>query len=215
MRNDQHLPQPLAWPRLWSRPAPARVRRHFLGALALCLALCSLHLAALAQAPATTSTAAASEERVKGVSIYKFLNYVEWPASAFDKPDSPYVIGVLGADEVADELARVAAGRTMNNRGVIVKRLQAGESFNGIHVLFIGKGERARQAQILKQVQLQPKLLITETDGALAQGSMINFKMVDERVRFEVALDPVEKSGLKLNSRMLAVALSVIKGAQP
>ncbi len=191
------------------------MRWQFLGALTLCLALCSLHLAALAQAPAVNSTAAASEERIKGVSIYKFLNYVEWPANAFDKPDSPYVIGVLSADEVADELARIAAGRTMNNRGVIVKRLQPGEPFNGIHVLFIGKNERSRQAQLLKQLQLQPKLLITETDGALAQGSMINFKMVDERVRFEVALDPVEKSGLKLNSRMLAVALSVIKGAQP
>ncbi len=58
-------------------------------------------------------------------------------------------------------------------------------------------------------------LLITESDGALAQGSMINFRIVEERVRFEVATDPVERAGLKLNTRMLSVALNIVKGTPP
>ena len=49
--------------------------------------------------------------------------------------------------------------------------------------------------------------------GALNQGSMINFVIVDRRVRFEVALDSVERSGLKLSSRLLAVAQQVRTGA--
>jgi hypothetical protein len=42
---------------------------------------------------------------------------------------------------------------------------------------------------------------------------MINFRLVDERVRFEVALEPVQRAGLELNSRLLSVAIAVIKGA--
>jgi len=53
---------------------------------------------------------------------------------------------------------------------------------------------------------------VTESDGALTQGSMINFVLVDRRVRFEVALDSAEKSGLKLSSRLLAVARQVRTG---
>ena len=55
-------------------------------------------------------------------------------------------------------------------------------------------------------------LTVTETDGALTHGSMINFVLVERRVRFEIALDSAEKSGLKLSSRLLAVAQQVQKG---
>jgi hypothetical protein len=80
--------------------------------------------------------------------------------------------------------------------------------------VFVGKAEKARQAQLLKQAQMQSVLSVTETEEALAQGSMINFRIVEDRVRFEVALAPVEKAGMKINSRMLGVAISVIKGTQ-
>jgi hypothetical protein len=38
---------------------------------------------------------------------------------------------------------------------------------------------------------------------------MINFRLVDGRVRFEVSLGAAEKGGLKISSRMLQVALAV------
>jgi hypothetical protein len=176
----------------------------------LCLALCSLIPAAMAQA-----SAPASEERVIAASLYRFLGYIEWPPSAFARADSPYVIGVVGADDIVEELSRVAAGRSMNNRPVSVRKLLFGDPLNGTHVLFIGRAEKTRQRQLLRQAQAQPVLVVTESEGALAQGSMINFRLVDDRVRFEVALDPIEKSGLKINSRMLSVAISVTKEPLP
>jgi len=42
---------------------------------------------------------------------------------------------------------------------------------------------------------------------------MVNFVMVEGRVRFEVALDAVQRSGLKMSSRLLAVAQQVYSGA--
>jgi hypothetical protein len=43
---------------------------------------------------------------------------------------------------------------------------------------------------------------------------MINFRLADERVRFEVSLDAIEKSDVRVSSRMLAVALSVSRGVR-
>jgi hypothetical protein len=183
-------------------------------ALVLCMALTSAAPAALAQTSVMGSATAPTEERVKAAFLLRFISYVEWPATAFAKPDSPYVVGILHDEDTADELVALAAGRLANNRAVIVKRLQASDSFNGLHVLFIGGAESSRLAQWLKSLQQQPILLVTAAEGSLTQGSMINFRIVEDRVRFEIALTPAERAGLKFNSRLLGVALSVIKGPQ-
>jgi hypothetical protein len=52
-------------------------------------------------------------------------------------------------------------------------------------------------------------LTVTETTRNQRQDSVINFRVVDDRVRFEVSLDAAEKNKLKLSSRLLAVAYKV------
>ncbi|MGZ5183462.1 MAG: YfiR family protein [Ramlibacter sp.] len=198
-----------------STPRPRLHPRLRLGA-----ALLSFLLGAAALAPAVPALAAApaltaSEEKVQAAYLYKFLNYAEWPPASFAQPDTPYVIGVVADDAVADELARIAAGRSVNNRGVIVKRLLPGEAtaaLGGLHMLYIGGNEHARQAQWLRQATGRPILTVTAFDGGLEQGSIINFRTVDERVRFEVSADAAEHSGIRLNSRLFSVAMNVIKG---
>jgi hypothetical protein len=167
----------------------------------------------LGPATAADAAAVASEERVKAAYLHKFLNYAEWPPAVLARADAPYVIGLAGDDAVADELARIAAGRTVNNRGVIVKRVLPGESLGDLHMLFLGRGERARQAQWLRQAKGRPILTVTDADGALDQGSMINFRILEDRVRFEVSVDAAEQAGLRLSSRLFAIATNVVKGS--
>jgi len=42
---------------------------------------------------------------------------------------------------------------------------------------------------------------------------MINFMLVEQRVKFEIHLEEAERHGLKLSSRLLAVAQSVRRGS--
>jgi uncharacterized protein DUF4154 len=149
------------------------------------------------------------EQRVKAAFLYQFAGYVEWPPNTFPQPTTPITIAVMGADTVEAELSQVVTGRTVGGRTVTVKRVKPGESLAGVHILFVGKAESGRLAQL---AQSKAMLTVTETDGALTHGSIINFVLVDRRVRFEIALDSAEKSGLKLSSRLLAVAQQVQKG---
>jgi hypothetical protein len=152
------------------------------------------------------------EHRVKAAFLYQFAGYVEWPPMTFAQPGTPLTIAVVGAAPLAAELSQVAAGRSIEGRAVTVRRISPGESLAGVHVLFIGRDESARLTQLARNALQQAILTVTETDGALDQGSMINFVVVDRRVRFEVALDSAEKGGLKLSSRLLAVARQVRTG---
>lgn len=149
------------------------------------------------------------ELRVKAAFLYKFAGYVEWPPKSFASPDTPVTIGVIGAEPLATELTQAVTGRTVNDRPVTVRRLKAGESLAGIHVLFVGRAENARLDQLAQSAQPRSILTVSESDGALARGSVINFVLSGGRVRFEIALDSAEKSGLKLSSRLLGVAQQV------
>ncbi|MDN3576541.1 YfiR family protein [Chitinimonas viridis] len=154
----------------------------------------------------------ALEYKVKAAYLYKFSSYIEWPDSAFTSPDAPLIIGVLGADAVAHELEALLAGRSSQQHPLALKRLQAGADLAGIHILFIGKREADNLKPLLQPLQTRPVLVVTESANALAAGSIINFVLHDQRVRFEIALGKAEHSGLKLSARLLAVATQVRNG---
>lgn len=149
------------------------------------------------------------ERNVKAAFLYKFLGYVDYPDSAMGSASDPLVIGVLGANDVADELQRISAGRSMNGRAVVVRKLRADEAPGKLHMLFIGADDVGDINRALAAVRKEPVLTVTETERNLRQDSVINFRVIDERVRFEVSLDAAEKNNLKLSSRLLAVAHKV------
>lgn len=149
------------------------------------------------------------ERNVKAAFLYKFLGYVDYPQHAMPAGGEALVIGILGADDVAQELGRIAAGRSMNGRAVVVRKLRSADAPGKVHLLFIGDDDAAETHKALAAVRQLPVLTVTETGRNLRQDSVINFRVVDERVRFEVSLDAAEKNNLKLSSRLLAVAYKV------
>jgi hypothetical protein len=181
-----------------------RVMTRMLRACAL-----SVVLAGGVASPAKADTLA-DEYRVKAAFLYKFGSYIEWPDRSFARADSPIAIGVMGADMLADELAQIVAGRNVNGRPVLVRRLRPGNSIAGLHVLFIGRTDRGRLAEILAAARGQALLTVTESDEALELGSMINLVVVEDKVRFDVALSPSESSNLKISARLLGVARKVV-----
>jgi len=164
-------------------------------------------------APASGQELQATEYRVKAAFIFKFGDYIEWPAEAFRSPSSPLVIGVVGADAIADELARLSAGRVVGERPVVVRKLRHGEPLSGLHMIFIGRTSAAQLSAALAASKGQPALTIAEAEDGLRLGSMINFVIVSDKVRFDVALSPAEASRLKISSRLLAVARNVVAPA--
>jgi hypothetical protein len=155
----------------------------------------------------------ATEASVKAAFLYKFAGYVEWSDSMFSAPDAPFAMGVLGADEIASDLTRIVAGRSIGGHPVVVRRLKEGEALKGVHLIFIGKAESARLASLLRSAQQQGVLAVTESERGLEAGSAINFVVAEDRVGFEVSLDAAEKTGHRISSRMLAVARRVVPKA--
>lgn len=191
------------------RASPAPERRRRLAAALGCAALAvTLGVPALAQADAT-----GLERKIKAAFLYRFLAYTEFPASAFANAAAPLVIGVVDADQLATELGRLVTGRTVKARRIAVKVFREHETPFGVHLLFVGGTDHARVRSVLTSAPAAPMLLVTEAVDGLQQGSVINFKVVDQRVRFDVSLQAAARNSITLSSRLLTVANHVIKGA--
>ena len=149
--------------------------------------------------------------QVKAAYLFKFGNYVLWPAQTFDSAQSPVVIGVVADDHMADELARIAAGRTISQRPVSVRRLQYGEPVSGVHILFIGHETTQPVSSLLAPLRGEPVLGVTEEDRGLMPGGIINFVLDNNRIRFDVSLAAAEQNHLQLSAALLSVARKVEK----
>ena len=152
----------------------------------------------------------ALEYRIKAAFVCKFASYVEWPAQVFARPDSPIVIGVVASDAVVDELARTAAGLSAEGRPLLVRKLERGDAVASVHLIYIASSHESRLAETLAAAKGQPVLLVTESSRAPALGSMINFVVVDDKVRFDIAPQVAEQSQLRISARLLGVARAVI-----
>lgn len=150
--------------------------------------------------------------QVKAAYLYKFTSYVEWPSGAFVDASSPLIIGVMGDDALAEELEHLVASRTVNGRPLSVRKVRRGDaSLDGMHMLFVGRLEKNRLLETLATLKGRPILTVTDADEALGLGSMINFLVTGDRLRFEVALPAAETSRLKISALMLAAAYKVVK----
>jgi hypothetical protein len=177
------------------------------------LAIAALGLAGVTGRASAESVNAPLERSVKAAFLFKFLAYTDFPASAFADAAAPVTIGVAGADQMAAELTRIVAGRTVHNRPIVVRTFRESDTPTAVHLLFVGGADPGRLQKILKSIQPAPMLVVTDTELGLQHGSVINFKIVEERVRFDVSLEAADKNNVKLSSRLLTVANHVHKGA--
>lgn len=149
------------------------------------------------------------ERSVKAAFLYKFLAYMEFPAD----PGPTLAVGVLGADDVAAELSQITAGRNVGNRAISVRSLREGDSLAGLQLLFVG-ADASQPGPALRTAEKNGTVTVTELENGLQSGSVINFRVVDDRVRFEVSLPAAERCNVRLSSRLLSVAYHVQKGGQ-
>jgi hypothetical protein len=178
----------------------------FAGVLAACQWFTVLGILCLAD-QAVAQELVYQEEEVKAAFIYHFATFVQWPETL--RSDEVFAVAILGAEGVASELEEFLPARSIQGRPLQVRRLRTIAELQDEAVIFIGADENFRLPELVREVEGRPVLVVTEVPGALEDGSMINFQLVDRRVRFEISLTAAERAGLEFSSRLLSAATSV------
>jgi len=148
------------------------------------------------------------EHEAKAAFVLKLINFVEFPASG----QNSLTIGTIGADETGDALVKLATGKSVNGKGVVVKRLAPDADLKGIDVLYIGSSQAKNLATLLDRARGVNVLTIGETDGFDQRGGIVNLLVSEGRIKFEVNPHAAEKAHMQISSRLLSLATIVNGG---
>jgi len=126
--------------------------------------------------------------------LYNIAKLVEWKDPAMRNGN--FVIGVLGGANLYQELIKQYSTRTIGKQPIEVRKLPRTADLEKCHMLFIGRTELSLAPEIFKRMKEQSTLVITEYDGGLEDGAVVNFVKVDNLLKYELSMSNARKHGL-------------------
>ena len=149
-----------------------------------------------------------TEYEIKAAFLFNFAKFVEWPTTAFAGTNSPIVIGVLGKNVFGDNLQKTIRDRKVNNRSFQFRNFESVADATNCQILFISASEKDDYVNIISALHSASVLTVSEDDGFLKAGGMINFLLEDKNIRFQISDEAAKKARLKISSKLLSLAVA-------
>ncbi|MEM6359068.1 MAG: YfiR family protein [Bacteroidota bacterium] len=141
---------------------------------------------------------------IHSMMLYNFTKYIQWPESS-----GAFVIGVVGDENVYQTLNNWYNGKLKGNRKFKIVRFSSAAEVTQTDILYVSKGISGKFDEIKAKTDAQRTLIITDKVGLGKKGSNINFKMVNNRLAFELNEASIEASGLKVSSQLMNMAILI------
>lgn len=141
---------------------------------------------------------------VYSMMVYNFVKYIQWP-----NQEAEFVIGIVGNDAMFETMNKVYTGSKLGGATVQVKKFKSAAEVNNCQVVFIDKSKSSEFDAIKNKVNGQHTLLITDKNGLAERGSGINFKVVDNKLRFELNQKAMADANLKAAGALTSMAIVI------
>ncbi len=146
------------------------------------------------------------EYQVKAAFLLNFAKFIEWPAAVFVDGRAPVNICVFRYDPFGASLDEVLRGKNINNRGLVARRVSEVSELGGCQLIFVSEKEEKRLVEVLSSVRGSSALVIGESEDFAQRGGGIQFFLEDQRLRFAINVDALQRAGLTASSKLLALA---------
>lgn len=172
-----------------------------MSSLPVCMGLAAMGLAlmvslARAQVPV--------DEHVQAVTrtVLGILGYTRWPVE-----NTVVHLCVVGATEYAQELLQ-DSGQMVGSQRLEVRRVahDDAQALNGCEGLYAGQLDEPVWRGLMLKLAGRPMLTISERGELCRIGAMFCLRRRGEGSGFEVSLDSVARSGLRVNPKVLQLA---------
>jgi hypothetical protein len=164
-----------------------------------------LFLAAVLILPLGSSAQVA---KYKAVFTINFIRYIGWPE---ESRQGDFIIGVVRDKETADFLRNNSKNKKFGFQDVVIKEFKSPDDITYCQVLFIPDNINLSKnaSKILDKLGGKNTLIITEKEGATKYGSMINFVIKDNKLKFEIHKENAAKLGLQISSKLENMASAI------
>ena len=147
---------------------------------------------------------------MKAAFLFHFAQLVDWPAPSPGEENRPLTLCTLGQDPFGGDLETTLQGKSIGTHRVQIRHVRQPQDVPGCQVVFISGRDRKQVVSLLASLKNDAVLTVGESDDFVKQGGMIGFCMDSDKVRFDVNVDAAARAKLKISSRLLLLAKSVI-----
>ena len=143
---------------------------------------------------------------VYSMMVFNFTKYVQWPDHT---AGGEFVIGVIGNSDVYTTLNSWYGGKPRGTKTYVIKKFNNADEVTDCHVVFIDKSKSGVFEDVNNKVKGKGTLIITDKNGLGEKGSGINFKTVDNKLKFELNQKALEASNLKVSGALSSMAILI------
>jgi YfiR/HmsC-like len=165
----------------------------------------------LAQAPVNPSV----EYQVKAAFLLNFTKFIEWPTNVFSSEKAPIIVCIFRYDPFGSALDEIIQGRSINNHELLARRISELGELKKCQVAFVSQTEEKHLPEILNGVKGTSVLVVGEGEGFAERGGGIQFFFENNKMRFAINVDAVERARLNVSSKLLALARTVHDQGHP
>jgi len=149
-----------------------------------------------------------SENRVKAAVVAKIAAFVTWPPQVMASRRT-IELCVGAPNRFGGDLAALVEGQKVDGRDLVVRVVSAPQEIDGCQILFVPGRVGPAGHSLLARAQSRPVLTIGDYPEFLDDGGIVNLRVVDGRVRFDLDLASARRAGLQISSQLARLALSV------
>jgi hypothetical protein len=177
-------------------------KRLYIALLALVLMSGTSNTAVVTQIKDTRSVA-------KALFLYTFATLIDWPE---DYKKGSFVIGVLGAStDVYDELSAKYSGKSIGSQEIVIKKYASRTEIEKAHIVFLTADKSDQITSLTTQLKDKSTLIVTEKEGYLSKGAVINFVLDGSKQAYEVSKSNAKKYKLVIASKLTTLAFKVVE----
>lgn len=148
-----------------------------------------------------------SEAEIKAAYLYNFTRFVQWK----NLPEtSELSLCVLNDREFWDALQPIS-GRSAQGRSITLSFIERFEPTASCDVLFVSLGPGRELSRIVEQAAGAGIMTVSDVEGFVDNGGVIGYVKQGNVIKFEINLEAARASELTFNSRLLELAVRVIR----
>jgi hypothetical protein len=144
--------------------------------------------------------------RAQAMFIYNFSRLIEWPANY---KTGSFIIGILGNSPLEEQLLVYTSGKRVGSQPITVKSFASPSDITTCHILFVPFNGTKQLPNVLTSIQGKSTLIITEKNGAIEEGSAINFVVVGDKLKFELSTVYAVNHDIKISSKLNEMAYKI------
>lgn len=116
-----------------------------------------------------------------------------------------FAIGIIG-DSPLIKILQQHKGRQLKNMPLEIRKIRRTSEFACCKMLFITPSEKHRLKQIIDEAKQHRILTISDMNGFIEQGGMINLVNQNKRVVFDVSISASNDSSITFSTKLLKLA---------